>query len=140
MIIFPEPPPLPPAPDVMRWTRDGRALAPQVEYERRLTEWLKRLATFAGTPPLGSVGPTTATIAAAGAIGRLVATLTSTAGVQPITYTIAANPAGMGLKITGNQLLSTTNPIGAVGAHAINVTATDGLGAALTITLTVTLT
>jgi hypothetical protein len=141
MIIFPEPVPDPPAPDIMRWTRDGRALPPQVEYERRLTAWLTRMAAFYGTSPLaGTITPTTASIAAAGATGRLIAVMSGvTGGVQPVTWSVFT-PAGIAAAFTGNALLSTANPIGTVGAHAMTIRATDALGAVRSSTLTVTLT
>ena len=42
---FTEPPPPPPAPDVVRVTQDGHPTPAQVDYERKLIAWLKRLAS-----------------------------------------------------------------------------------------------
>lgn len=41
---FDEPPPPPPTPPVRRVNPDGTPTSAQVEYEKRLQEWLKRLA------------------------------------------------------------------------------------------------
>lgn len=41
---FAEPPPPPPVPAVKRFNADGTPTTAQVEYEKRLAEWLKRLA------------------------------------------------------------------------------------------------
>lgn len=44
MTGFPESPPQPPAPDVARVTREGLPTPAQLDWERKLIAWLKRLA------------------------------------------------------------------------------------------------
>ena len=43
-MAFTEPPPPPPVPTVRRFNADGTPTPAQVEYEKRVQEWMKRLA------------------------------------------------------------------------------------------------
>lgn len=43
-MAFSDPPPPPPVPSIRRINPDGTPTAAMVEYEKRLREWLKRLA------------------------------------------------------------------------------------------------
>jgi CRISPR/Cas system type I-B associated protein Csh2 (Cas7 group RAMP superfamily) len=44
MALFTEKPPVPLPPNIPRYDRDGRPLRVQVEYERRVLEYLQRMA------------------------------------------------------------------------------------------------
>src|SRR6476659_5945635 len=93
----------------------------------------------AGVPPVTSVLPDTASIAAAGAVGRTIATLSATGGTPPLTFFIA-NPAGLAMVIAGNLLNTAADPVGTAGSKLVAIKATDAFGATLTETLTVTVT
>ena len=90
-------------------------------------------------PAITGISPDTATIAAAGAVGRTVATLSVTGGTAPITYSItAAN--GLSAVIAGNLLNTSADPCGTAGAKAVGIMATDSKGKTITENLVVTLT
>jgi 3-keto-L-gulonate-6-phosphate decarboxylase len=90
-------------------------------------------------PEITGISPDTASIAAAGAIGRLIATLSVTGGTAPITYAITA-AGGLSAVIAGNLLNTSVNPCGTVGAKTVGIQATDAKGKTITETMTVTLT
>jgi hypothetical protein len=90
-------------------------------------------------PNFVGILPDTATIAAAGAVGRTVATLSSTGGTPPVTFSIFA-AGGLAAAITGNLLQTTVNPCGTVGAKTVGITARDSIGKTLTENIVVTLT
>jgi hypothetical protein len=90
-------------------------------------------------PAITGILPDTATIVAAGAIGRTIATLSVTGGTAPITYSITA-AGGLSATIAGNLLNTSANPCGTVGAKTVGIMATDAWGKTLTENMTVTLT
>jgi hypothetical protein len=90
-------------------------------------------------PAITGISPDTATIVAAGAIGRTIATLSVTGGTAPVTYAITA-AGGLSAVISGNALNTSANPCGTVGAKTVSIQATDARGQTLTETITVTLT
>ena len=75
-------------------------------------------------PPITNILPNTATIAAAGAVGRTVATLSVTGGTAPVNYLIA-DAAGMSIAIAGNLVQTTVNPVSTVGAKAVQIMASE---------------
>lgn len=75
-------------------------------------------------PPITGILPDTATIAAAGAVGRTVATLSVTGGTPAIIYAIT-NAGGMSIAISNNLIVTTVNPCGTAGAKTVTVSATD---------------
>jgi hypothetical protein len=89
--------------------------------------------------PIAGISPEAVTLTAAGAVSRVIATLSLVGGTPPITYTIA-NAGGLSMNVTGNQLLTTVDPCGTVGVHTPTITATDSRGLAKTEPITVTLT
>lgn len=90
-------------------------------------------------PAITGILPDTATIVAAGAIGRTIATLTVTGGTPPVTYAISA-AGGLSAVIAGNLLNTSANPCGTAGAKTVGITATDSWGQTLAENITVTLT
>lgn len=90
-------------------------------------------------PPITGILPNTVTIAAAGAVGRTVATLSVTGGLAPITYSISS-AGGMSIAISGNLIVTTVNPCGTAGAKTVQVMAVDRLYTTLTEPITVTVT
>jgi hypothetical protein len=91
------------------------------------------------TIPITNVLPNVATIAAAGAVGRIVTSLGVSGGNPPITYTIV-NAGGLALTIAGNLLKTTADPVGALGAATVDIGAYDSRGQSLTESITVTVT
>jgi hypothetical protein len=87
--------------------------------------------------PVVAILPDTAAIAAVGAVGRVVATLSTNGGTPPVVYTIA-NGGGMSIAINGSQIVTTVNPCATVGAKTVQITATDAWGRAKTEPVTVT--
>jgi hypothetical protein len=136
---FADTPPLPPAPDVHRVDKDGKPTVAWTDYERRLTEFLKRLAGYVSVAPVSAFSPTSSSIAAAGAVGRTIATFSQTGGTSPYAFTIVT-AAGVAAAFTGNVLKSTANPIGSVGAHAMSIRVSDALSGQFVGTFTLTLT
>ena len=106
---------------------------PQGRSQRHVAEVRNRIV------PITGISPDTASIAAAGAVGRTVATLSITGGTAPVTYT-TTNAGGLALEITGNLLKTTVNPVGTVGAKTVGIRATDSKGQTLTENITVTVT
>jgi hypothetical protein len=94
---------------------------------------------WAVAPPITGISPDTATIAAAGAIGRTIATLSMTGGTAPATYAITA-AGGLSAVILGNALNTSVNPCGTVGPKTVSIQATDARGQTKTETIVVTLT
>jgi hypothetical protein len=91
-------------------------------------------------PPITGISPDTATITAAGASGRTIATMSSTGGTPGgYTYT-TANAAGIAHVWAGAQLRTSADPAGTVGVHNMQITSTDIKGATKTEQLAVTLT
>lgn len=91
------------------------------------------------TPPITGIAPDTATLTAAGAVGRTICTAVPSGGTAPFTYSVAV-AAGLACAFTGANLLTTVNPAGTVGAKATQVTVTDARGQTKTEVITVTLT
>jgi 3-keto-L-gulonate-6-phosphate decarboxylase len=90
-------------------------------------------------PEITGISPDTATIAAAGAVGRTIATLSVSGGTAPVTYSITA-AGGLSAVIAGNLLNTSVNPCGTAGAKTVGIMATDSQGKTLTENITVTLT
>lgn len=90
-------------------------------------------------PPVTGVTPDTATIAAAGAVGRLVATLTATGGTAPFVYAIV-NSGTFNLVIAGNLLNTNADPVGPTGTQQVSIRVTDAKGKTLTENIAVTVT
>jgi hypothetical protein len=90
-------------------------------------------------PVIANILPDTATLTAAGAIGRTIATLSAVGGVAPLTYAFTAN-GGLSAQISGNLLVTTADPCGAVGLRTPQITVTDDVGQTKTETINVTLT
>ena len=90
-------------------------------------------------PEITGIAPDTASIAAAGAIGRLIATLSVTGGTAPVTYAILAG-GGLSAVIAGNLLNTSVDPCGTVGAKTVSIQATDSKGKTLTENIVVTVT
>lgn len=90
-------------------------------------------------PPITSILPDTASIAAAGAVNRVIATMSVVGGVIPITYTVT-DAAGLNLNVLNNTLRTNLNPVGTAGSKAVVVKATDGVGQTKSETITVTVT
>jgi hypothetical protein len=90
-------------------------------------------------PEITGILPDTATIAAAGAVGRTIATLSVSGGTPPVTYSITA-AGGLSAVIAGNLLNTSVNPCGTAGAKTVGIMATDSQGKTLTENITVTLT
>jgi hypothetical protein len=101
--------------------------------QRHVSEVQGRIVLITG------ISPDTASIAAVGAVGRTVATLSATGGTAPVTYTIA-NAGGLSLAISGNLLQTTADPVGTVGAKTVGITATDSRGQTKTENIAVTVT
>lgn len=91
-----------------------------------------------GPAPTG-ISPDVASIAAAGATGRVIATLSTTGGQGPYTYTIIA-AAGVSAQFVGSQLQTTVNPAGTVALHTMSIMSKDQRGSTITENLAVTLT
>lgn len=92
-----------------------------------------------GAPNITGILPDTATLAAVGAAGRTIATMSTTGGTAPFTYSIA-NYGGVQAAFVGNVLQTTGTPAGTVAAHTMSITVGDAAGRYLTETLVVTLT
>lgn len=89
--------------------------------------------------PITGISPDTASIAAAGAVGRTVATLSMAGGTPPVTYSLVSS-GGLACAIQGNLLVTTVNPCGTAGAKTVVVTATDRLYQSRTENVVVTVT
>lgn len=100
---------------------------------------LRKYDNQVSRPPITNILPDTATIAAAGAVGRTVATMSIVGGTPPVIYTIA-NAAGLSIAISGNLIVTTVNPVGTAGAKSVSITATDVRQQTKTETITVTVT
>ena len=99
----------------------------------------RKLAREQPGRPITDILPNTVTIAAAGAVGRTVATLSIAGGSLPVTYTIAA-AGGMQIAISGSTIVTTVNPCGTTGAKSVSIMATDSKFQTKTETITVTVT
>jgi len=86
-----------------------------------------------------AINPTSASIVAAGAVGRAIATMSATGGTPPYTWSLT-NAAGLAMAFTGNVLQTTADPVGTAGTKTATVMATDNLGQTRSQTLTVTVT
>jgi 3-keto-L-gulonate-6-phosphate decarboxylase len=95
--------------------------------------------SYISSPLITGILPDTATIAASGAVGRTVATLSVTGGTAPITYSITA-AGGLSAVIAGNLLQTSVNPCGTAGAKTVGIMATDSKSKTLTENIVVTLT
>jgi len=91
------------------------------------------------SPPITATGPTTALGTAAGAVGRVIATLTASGGTPPYVWTVA-NAGGMSVNIVGAQLRTTADPAGSVGTHNVDLVCTDSRSQTRPLTCVVTLT
>jgi|SRR6187200_3374482 len=90
-------------------------------------------------PAISGISPDTASIAAAGAVGRTVATLSVAGGTPPVTYAVTAG-GGLSAAMSGNLLQTTVNPCGTAGVKTVSISATDSWGQTKTETIAVTLT
>jgi 3-keto-L-gulonate-6-phosphate decarboxylase len=90
-------------------------------------------------PPVTGITPDTATIAAVGAVGRLVATLTATGGTAPFVYAVV-NAGTLAVVIAGNALNTAADPVGPVGTQPVSVRVTDIKGKTITENVAVTVT
>lgn len=91
-------------------------------------------------PPITSLLPDTATLPAAGAVGRTLAALSAVGGSPAFTYTLT-NSAGLSIAISGDNLVKTTaNPYGTAGAKTISVQVKDARNLTKTETIAVTVT
>lgn len=92
-----------------------------------------------GSVPITATGPTTASIAAVGAVNRTIATLTVTGGTAPFTWTITT-AAGVSANIAGNLLRTSVDPAGTAGVHnmVLNVEDDDGQNHPLSLAVTLT--
>jgi len=91
------------------------------------------------SPAITGVLPDTATLAAAGAVSRTIATLSAAGGVPPFTWS-TVSAGGLSFNIIGNSMVTTVDPCGTVGLHTAQVMATDSFGKTLTEPIAVTLT
>lgn len=103
------------------------------------SQWRKQELYGYHPPAITGINPDTATIAAAGTVGRVIASLTVAGGTPPITYTIA-NAAGLSLALPLADLLTAANPVGVAGTYPVSITAKDSWNKTLTETITVTVT
>lgn len=92
-----------------------------------------------GGPGPTGISPDVASIAAAGAVGRTIATLSTVGGQSPYTYRIIA-AAGVSAQFVGAALQTTVNPAGTVALHTMSIETRDQRGNTLTENLAVTLT
>lgn len=92
-----------------------------------------------GGPGPTGIAPDTATIAAAGAVDRTIATMVTTGGQGPYNYSIIA-AAGVSAQFVGAALKTTVNPAGTVALHNMSIQTRDTRGNVLTENLAVTLT
>jgi hypothetical protein len=97
---------------------------------------------YTAPPAMTALAPLTATLAAAGAVGRLIADINPTGGTPPYAFAIVANPQNAAVNINPNdgKIVSTADPIGTAGVKNVSVKATDGYGLTLTNVCAVTLT
>lgn len=86
------------------------------------------------------IAPATASIAAAGLTGRVVATLATRGAKAPVSYTIVGNPDALGVTFAGAELRTSADPVGSVGTHFLSVRGTDAEAILYTGTLKLTLT
>ena len=91
------------------------------------------------SPAITAINPDTASIAAAGAVGRTVATMSVAGGTPPITYAVTAG-GGLSAAMNGNLLQTTVNPCGTAGVKTVSISATDPWGQTKTETIAVTVT
>jgi hypothetical protein len=104
---------------------------------------IKHRAGYATPPAMTALAPLTASIAAAGAVGRVIADINAVGGTAPFTFSIAANPDAIKVGINPNdgKIYSQLDPIGPTGAaHNLSVKCVDGYGLSLTNIVSVTLT
>lgn len=92
-----------------------------------------------GGPPPVSFAPVVASLAAAGATGRTIATLVPTGGLAPYVWSIVT-AAGVSAQFVGNLLQTTVNPAGTVALHTMSISVRDQRGFVFTNSLAVTLT
>ena len=79
------------------------------------------------SPAITGISPDTASIAAAGAVARTVATLSVVGGTPPITYAVVSG-GGLSAAMNGNLLQTTVNPCGTAGVKTVSISATDPWG------------
>lgn len=89
--------------------------------------------------PITGILPDTATIAASGAVGRTVATLSTQGGTAPFSYSITA-AGGLSAVIAGNLLQTSVNPCGTAGVKTVSIQSTDARGQVKVETIAVTVT
>jgi hypothetical protein len=108
---------------------------------REFHQWLSGLYSAATTPGTGSdFQPTSAKLTAAGAVGRIVASMTVKESKPPLVFVLGDNPDALKVGFTGADLKTTLDPAGTVGTHHVGVRATDARGRAYSGTLLVELT
>jgi hypothetical protein len=84
--------------------------------------------------------PTSATLPAAGPIGRTVANLSVKGATLPVVYVLRDNLSNLQVAFSGSLLNTTANPVGTVGTHHLGIRATDAEGRTYQGALVVTLT
>lgn len=80
-----------------------------------------------GGPGPASIAPNDATIAAVGAVGRVIATMVTTGGQGPYHYSID-DADGLAAEFVGAELRTTINPAGTVALHTVLVRVRDQRG------------
>jgi hypothetical protein len=91
-------------------------------------------------PPITAINPDTATVAAAGMVGRTIVTLSAVGGTPPYDYTIGYIVGEPGIGKSGANLVSTSDPIATPGVYQVPIVGTDSRGQNLTENVAVTLT
>ena len=90
-------------------------------------------------PAITGILPDSVMGAAAGAVNRVIATLSASGGTAPFTWSIVA-AGGLSVTIAGNTLRTSADPCGTVGLHTATIRATDSWGQAKDEPIDVTLT
>ena len=91
------------------------------------------------SPAITGISPDSASIAAAGAVGRTIATLSVVGGTPPITYAVVS-AGGLSATFFNNLLQTSVNPCGTAGVKTVSVSATDDWGQTKTENIAVTVT
>lgn len=107
----------------------------------KLIRCWKNQSGYATPPNITALAPLTATLAAAGAVGRQVADINPVGGTAPFTWSIAANPDAIkvGIDPDTGVILTQFDPVGSAAAHNLSIKAVDGYGKTLTNVVVVTL-
>lgn len=96
---------------------------------------------YVPTVPILTTGPATATLAAAGAVARVLFTAVATGGTSPFVWSITgAGGISAAVAPATGVVTTTVNPCGTVGAHTMAMLCTDARGQTKTLSCVVTLT